>query len=62
MSQKGWWSFTGQYDATRDRVWIAEHNGKMVGFLLLMHRGEAAQVAVIMCWSLPIVELAWAKN
>jgi peptidyl-dipeptidase Dcp len=36
--------FYGQYDAMRDRVWIAEHNGKMVGFLLLMHRGEAAQL------------------
>ncbi|MDF2188907.1 GNAT family N-acetyltransferase [Paraflavitalea sp. CAU 1676] len=36
--------FYRQYDATRDRVWIAEHNDKMIGFLLLMHRGEAAQL------------------
>lgn len=36
--------FYRQYDAKRDRVWIAEHNNKMIGFLLLMHRGEAAQL------------------
>jgi len=30
--------FYQQYDTKKDRVWIAEHNEKMVGFLLLMHR------------------------
>jgi N-acetylglutamate synthase-like GNAT family acetyltransferase len=33
--------FYRQYDVERDRVWIAEHAGMIVGFLLLMHREEA---------------------
>jgi ribosomal protein S18 acetylase RimI-like enzyme len=36
--------FYHQYDTTKDCVWICEHRDKMVGFLLLMHRGEAAQL------------------
>jgi peptidyl-dipeptidase Dcp len=32
--------FWKQYDAGRDRVWICEHRDRIVGFLLLMHRGE----------------------
>ncbi|WP_315824336.1 GNAT family N-acetyltransferase [Paraflavitalea speifideaquila] len=36
--------FYQQYDVTRDRVWICEHQDKIVGFLLLMHRGDAAQL------------------
>jgi GNAT superfamily N-acetyltransferase len=33
------------YDVSKDRVWIAEHNGEIVGFLLLMHReGDVAQL------------------
>jgi ribosomal protein S18 acetylase RimI-like enzyme len=33
------------YDPLKDRVWIAEHNGAIVGFLLLMHReNNAAQL------------------
>ncbi|AXY73838.1 GNAT family N-acetyltransferase [Paraflavitalea soli] len=36
--------FYQQYDAARDRVWVCEHQQKIVGFLLLMHRGEAAQL------------------
>ena len=36
--------FYQQYDDNRNRVWVAEHGGKMVGFLLLMDRGEAAQL------------------
>ena len=36
--------FYHQYDAGKDRVWIAEHEGRIVGFLLLMHRGDAAQL------------------
>jgi ribosomal protein S18 acetylase RimI-like enzyme len=36
--------FYAQYDETKDRAWIAEHHGKIVGFLLLMHRGDAAQL------------------
>ena len=29
---------------TRDAVWICEHNAKIIGFLLLMHRDDAAQL------------------
>jgi peptidyl-dipeptidase Dcp len=36
--------FFQQYDEQKDRVWICEHENKIVGFLLLMHRGEAAQL------------------
>jgi len=36
--------FYHQYDPKKDRVWICEHKNKMVGFLLLMHRGDAAQL------------------
>jgi len=37
--------FYKNYDPSKDKVWIAEHNGVIVGFLLLMHReGNAAQL------------------
>ena len=36
--------FYQQYDPKMDRVWVAEHDGKMAGFLLLMHRNDAAQL------------------
>ena len=36
--------FYRQYNPKKDRVWICEHENKMVGFLLLMHRGDAAQL------------------
>ncbi|RNI30613.1 GNAT family N-acetyltransferase [Rufibacter latericius] len=36
--------FYQQYTDARNRVWVAEHNGKMVGFLLTMDRGEWAQL------------------
>jgi N-acetylglutamate synthase-like GNAT family acetyltransferase len=36
--------FYKQYDSTLDRVWICEHNEKIVGFLALMHRNKAAQL------------------
>ena len=36
--------FYQQYNAAKDCVWICEHENKMVGFLLLMNRGEAAQL------------------
>jgi ribosomal protein S18 acetylase RimI-like enzyme len=36
--------FYQQYEAARDRVWVCEHQGTIVGFVLLMHRGEAAQL------------------
>jgi N-acetylglutamate synthase-like GNAT family acetyltransferase len=36
--------FYRQYDSKKDGVWICEHKNRIVGFLLLMHRGEAAQL------------------
>lgn len=30
--------FYRAYDPDKDRVWVVESNGKMVGFVLLMHR------------------------
>lgn len=36
--------FYQQYDPQKDGVWICEHKNKIVGFLLLAHRGEAAQL------------------
>ena len=32
--------FYRQYDPELDKVWVVESKGKMVGFLLLMHRPE----------------------
>ena len=32
--------FYKNYDSSRDRVWICEHENRMIGFLLLMHRGK----------------------
>jgi GNAT superfamily N-acetyltransferase len=41
---KGLCEFYEQYDPRRNRVWVCEHKGKMIGFLLLMDRGKAAQL------------------
>ena len=48
---KGLIEFKGQYDPKRNRVWVCEHQrsspqeiNRMIGFLLLMDRGEAAQL------------------
>lgn len=32
--------FYEQYDEEKDKVWVVESNGIMIGFLLLMHRPE----------------------
>jgi N-acetylglutamate synthase-like GNAT family acetyltransferase len=32
--------FYRQFDPSRERVWLCEHNGKIIGCLLLMSRGE----------------------
>jgi peptidyl-dipeptidase Dcp len=36
--------FYEQYDKQKDRVWVCEHEDKITGFLLLMHRGDLAQL------------------
>jgi len=41
---EGLCEFYHNYNEQRDRVWIAEHQNRIVGFLLLMNRGEAAQL------------------
>ncbi len=41
----GMHEFYENYDPAKDRVWICEHAGRIIGFLLLMHRAhEAAQL------------------
>ena len=41
---KGLCEFYEKYDPKRSRVWVCEHENKMIGFLLLMDRGESAQL------------------
>jgi peptidyl-dipeptidase Dcp len=41
---KGLYEFFEKYDPKRSRVWVCEHNDRVIGFLLLMDRGEAAQL------------------
>jgi peptidyl-dipeptidase Dcp len=36
--------FYERYNPDRSRVWVCEHNEEMIGFVLLMDRGEAAQL------------------
>jgi GNAT superfamily N-acetyltransferase len=42
---QGLLEFYAAYDTARDRVWIGEHGGRMIGSMLLVHRGtDAAQL------------------
>ncbi|HET6595680.1 MAG TPA: GNAT family N-acetyltransferase [Anaerolineales bacterium] len=41
---KGLSEFYEKYNPERSRIWACEHNGRMIGFLLLMDRGDAAQL------------------
>ena len=41
---KGLLEFFQKYNASNNRVWVCEHNEQIVGFLLLMNRGESAQL------------------
>src|SRR5690349_22403746 len=36
--------FYEKYNPQRNRIWACEHNNRMIGFLLLMDRGKAAQL------------------
>lgn len=41
---KGLCEFYEKYNPERNRIWACEHKDRMIGFLLLMDRGEAAQL------------------
>ncbi len=41
---RGLHEFYQKYNPAQDRVWVCEHQQQMVGFLLLMNRGSAAQL------------------
>jgi ribosomal protein S18 acetylase RimI-like enzyme len=41
---EGLCEFYRNYNPKTNRVWICEHGGRIVGFLLLMNRGDAAQL------------------
>jgi ribosomal protein S18 acetylase RimI-like enzyme len=42
---QGLHEFFSQYDPNKDRAWLAEYEGRIVGSILLMHRpGNAAQL------------------
>jgi peptidyl-dipeptidase Dcp len=41
---KGLCEFYDKYNPKRERVWVCEYNARMIGFLLLMDRGKAAQL------------------
>jgi peptidyl-dipeptidase Dcp len=41
---RGLCDFLETYDPKRNRVWVCEHNDRMIGFLLLMDRGDSAQL------------------
>ena len=36
--------FFKNYDTNKERIWVCEHNNKIIGCLLLMHQDEAAQL------------------
>ena len=41
---KGLCEFYEKYNPERSRIWACEHKDRMIGFLLLMDRGESAQL------------------
>ena len=41
---RGLCEFYEKYTPERNRVWVCEYNGRMIGFMLLMDRGEMAQL------------------
>ena len=41
---KGLCEFYEKYKPERNRVWVCEHDSRIIGFLLLMDRGKAAQL------------------
>jgi peptidyl-dipeptidase Dcp len=41
---EGLCEFMKRHNPKMDRVWVCEHGGRMVGFLLVMERADAAQI------------------
>lgn len=41
---KGLCEFYEKYNPERNRIWACEHKDRIIGFLLLMDRGDAAQL------------------
>ncbi len=41
---KGLCEFYEKYNPERNRIWACEHDSRIIGFLLLMDRGRAAQL------------------
>lgn len=41
---QGLCEFYEKYNPHRNRIWVCEHNNTMIGFLLLMDRGDSAQL------------------
>jgi peptidyl-dipeptidase Dcp len=41
---KGLCEFYEKYNPDRDRIWLCEHENRIIGSLLLMDRGKAAQL------------------
>jgi len=41
---QGLLEFWEKYSPATNRVWVCEHEGRMIGFMLLMDRGESAQL------------------
>lgn len=41
---KGLCEFYEKYEPEKSRVWVCEHDNRIIGFLLLMDRGKAAQL------------------
>ena len=41
---KGLCEFCEKYNPERNRIWACEHKDRIIGFLLLMDRGDAAQL------------------
>ena len=36
--------FAHEYDEAKDRVWICEHENRIIGFLVAQHRGDTVQL------------------
>ena len=41
---KSFYDFLMNYNPQKDRIWIAEHNGKIVGNIAIVDRGDRAQL------------------